>query len=153
MTEHLNLKQNQNLMLIAKNFDEEAVIQTLCQLRDEGLPVQLVGLTTGLKSGFHGIHVRPDTTVAQVVEKTIKLHSLIIAGGEECSSILLSDPRVFELMKKTFAQGGYVASMSPIAEGILTNVAPDYDIESQLLTAPNGRFDEVVNYVINQAAT
>lgn len=119
----MNKLSHQNAhILIAPEFDEASTIYCTSKLREEGLSVNLTGLTAGLISGYRGIQLRPDMYMSQMTESDM-LHSqlLILAGGDECASVLLTDPRVYEWIQSIFERGGLVVSMSPIAKKILVN--------------------------------
>ena len=116
------LSQQSVYILIAPEFDEASTVYCTSKLREEGLSVNLTGLTTGLVSGYRGIQLRPDSYMSQMTESDM-LHSqlLILAGGDACASVLLADPRVYEWVQAIFGKGGLVVSMSPVAKKILVN--------------------------------
>ena len=116
------LSQQSVYILIAPEFDEASTVYCTSKLREEGLSVNLTGLTSGLISGYRGIQLRPDSYMSQIA-KSDMLHSqlLILAGGDDCTSVLLADPRVYEWVQAIFERGGLVVSMSPIAKKILVN--------------------------------
>jgi len=98
------------LILLAPDFREGRTVNLLERLRQEGVSVSLVGLSTGLISGYHGMTVRPDVSLEQL-PGTPEHRLVIIPDGKECVSSLLADPRVHHLIKTTLNNSGYVAAM------------------------------------------
>ncbi len=117
------LTQNQVVILIAPEFDEEAVIHCLCQMRQRGTAVDLIGVPKNCIVGASGLAVRPDHSLAYLQQVTNGGHEgvLLIPGGPACATHLLSDPRVHQAIKRTIAGGGIVATMSPVIPRILAN--------------------------------
>jgi len=115
--------QNRVIILIAPGFDEEAVIHCLCQMRQQGTAVDLVGAPKNCVVGASGLAVRPDHSLAYLQHVTNGGHAgiLVIPGGPACAIHLLSDPRVHQAIKRTIASGGIVATMSPVIPRILAN--------------------------------
>jgi putative intracellular protease/amidase len=112
------------VILIAPDFDEEAVVHCLCQMRRRGTAVDLVGVPANMVCGASGLAVHPDYPLAQLQQGTLadSYSLLIIPGSSACATTLLSDPRVHRAIKKTFAAGGLVAAMSPIVSQIFANM-------------------------------
>jgi len=112
------------VILIAPEFDEEAVVHCLCQMRRRGTAVDLVGVPANLVGGASGLAVHPDYPLAQLQQGALtdSYSLLIIPGSSSCATTLLSDPRVHRAIKKTFAEDGLVAAMSPVVPQILTNI-------------------------------
>lgn len=95
------------LVLIAPNFQEDA-ISLVAHLRSSGTAVSLVGLATGLIHSLHGVATQPDCTLAQI-NHVADRHLLIITGGAECATTLLSDPRTHQLAQRVIDYKGWVA--------------------------------------------
>lgn len=94
--------QNQVVILIAPGFDEEAVVHCLCQMRQWGTAVTLVGAPSNLVVGASGLAVRPDYSLTQLHQAVLTGRDslLIIPGSSACATTLLSDPRVHRVIKK-----------------------------------------------------
>lgn len=124
MKENRALRKNRVVILIAPEFDEEAVVHCLCQMRQRGTAVALVGAPTNLVNGASGLAVHPDYPLAQLQQGALadSYSLLIIPGSASCATTLLSDPRVHRAIKKTFAEGGLVAAMSSVVPQILANM-------------------------------
>ena len=112
------------VILIAPEFDEEAVVHCLCQMRRRGTAVDLVGTPSNLVNGASGLAVHPDFPLAQLQQGALtnSYRLLIIPGSASCATTLLSDPRVHRAIKQTFAEDGLVAAMSPVVPQILANI-------------------------------
>jgi len=97
------------IILIAPGFEERGVVYFLASLRETGLPVSLVSLTAGLVTGLHGLTIRPDQTMEQVV-LDLPGRMVIVPDGQQCVSALLADPRVHRLLNSTVRDEGHVAT-------------------------------------------
>jgi putative intracellular protease/amidase len=117
-------RKNRAIILIAPDFDEEAVVHCLCQMRRRGAAVDLVGNPANWVSGASGLAVHPDYSLAQLnhAMPSDSYSLLIIPGGSSCATTLLSDPRVHRAIKRTFAGGGFVAAMSAVVPQIFANI-------------------------------
>ena len=99
-------------ILAAAHFDEVSVVTCLSELRAQGVTAVLVTPTPGLLSGKRGIPLRPDLSLAQIDEFTIKDRQIvIIAGGAESASATLTDPRAHQLLQQALAANGTVVGM------------------------------------------
>lgn len=108
------------LILLAPGFEEIVIIYLLTAMREMGLQVSLVGLTAGLVNGLYGLAVRPDYSFEQL-KTGMPYQLIIIPGGRQCTSSLVTDPRVHRLLDATLRNSGYVAATST-AEPILTQI-------------------------------
>lgn len=97
------------IILIAPGFEERGVVYFLAGLREAGLPVSLVSLSAGLVTGLHGLPVRPDYTMEQLIPD-LPGRMVIIPDGQQCVSALLADPRVHRLLDSTVRDEGHVAT-------------------------------------------
>ena len=61
-----NTRQRCALVIIADGFEETEAVVILSSLRQAGLCVKSVGLTSGLISGAHGILLMPDLTLTDL---------------------------------------------------------------------------------------
>ena len=109
----------QVIILIAPHFDEESVVCCLSELRQQGISVSLMGVTSGLIVSERGLTLRPDTSLL-VGDRLVSAQrqALVIAGGDACAAAILSDPRSHELMRQILQTDGYVAALSG-AEGLV----------------------------------
>ncbi len=149
-------KQNQAVILIAPEFDEEAVIHCLCQLRQRGTAVDLIGVPKNCIVGASGLAVRPDHSLAYLQQVTNGGHEgiLVIPGSPAYATHLLSDPRVHQAIKRTIVGGGIVAVMSPIISRILTNIGllESSTASSFLIQGSNNTSDFVsslISHIVN----
>jgi hypothetical protein len=114
-------KQVSVLILVAAQCDEEFVVRCLCQIRQKGIDVALVGLYPGPVTGAHGVWLRPDMNLADI-ELALDYGApgmLILPGPHECTMKLLFNPRVHQLIEATFRDGGQVAAVSSKTRDLL----------------------------------
>ncbi|HRQ36811.1 MAG TPA: DJ-1/PfpI family protein [Chloroflexota bacterium] len=112
----------QVIILIAPHFDEGSVVGCLSELRQQGISVSLMGVTSGLIGSEHGVTLRPDSSLLtgdRLVSS--RKQALVIAGGAACAAAILSDPRSHELIRQILQTDGYVAALSG-AEGLVQEV-------------------------------
>lgn len=98
------------LILIAPSFQEEVFSITI-QIRQAGVKVSLVGLTAGLIHSLHGIAIQPDYTLSEI--DSAENCTLIITGDAQCTTALLSDPRVHQLIHRVHEQNNLITSLRP----------------------------------------
>lgn len=99
-------------ILAAAHFEEVGVVTCLSEMRGQGVTAVLVAATSGLLNGKRGITLRPDLSLAQLDEFTIKPGQLVVvAGGAESAAAILTDPRAHHLLRQTQAAGGVIAGM------------------------------------------
>jgi hypothetical protein len=99
------------LLVVVNGFEEMEAIEILCRLRQIGICVKCLGLTSGLVDGAHGIWLMPDLTLADL-ENSIDLHAVkmvILARSDRGISRLETEPRLHRLLRQTLAQGGHIA--------------------------------------------
>lgn len=97
------------LILLAREFAESSTVTCLERLREAGIPVSLVGLSAGLITGSHGLAIRPDLTLDQVLPAA--RHDLVmLPRGMAAVSALFADPRVHRLIVGTLDNHGLVAA-------------------------------------------
>jgi hypothetical protein len=129
------------LIIIADGFEETETIIWLSTLRQAGLCIKSVGLTSGLVSGAHGIWLRPDLGFADLDHwlKTTGLSPIILPDGEQSLARLEADPRVHELLRQVVKQRGQIITGS---EGLrLVRIAVEGDTKAG---GPKDSFPEIV---------
>jgi len=123
-------KEDSILILITSGFEEESTVLSLKHLRQQGLKVDLVGLTAHSVTGAYGINVKPDYSLGSL-EKENKPRLVVIPGGRKNAETLLADPRIHRLVAAATADGGYLAVLRS-AEPAFVHTGME-----QLLSAPN----------------
>ncbi len=143
ITQQYHSEYGEVFILLASGFEEEATIFCLTQLREAGIFVSLVGASAGLIRGAHGVKVQPDATLRKVTAVSPpKL--IIIPDGKRAVSMLLSDPRVHQLLAATTENNGQVAVMPAVA-----SMLGELVTESSLIIQSNGSLDKFTNRLIN----
>jgi hypothetical protein len=96
------------IVLVADGFEETETITILGLLRQAGLCVKSVGLTSGLVSSAHGVWVMPDRTLADLdsLLHTTPISAVILPEGTQSVAKLEADPRVHNLLRQVAAQRG-----------------------------------------------
>jgi hypothetical protein len=108
------------LLLVAAQCDEAFVVRCVCQMRQKGLEVALLGLYPGSVIGRHGVWLRPDQSLAEMEPADFEPPGLLILPGpQECTLQLLFNPRVPELIELTLQGGGWVTAVSPKIKELL----------------------------------
>jgi putative intracellular protease/amidase len=97
------------LILLAPGFEEDQIVHQLSYLRDNGVCVSLVGLSTQCVKGLRGIALHPDCSLNQLAPDTT-YPLVVMTGGYQFISSLLADPRVHQLLGDTLEKEGYVAA-------------------------------------------
>jgi len=105
------------LIVIADGFEEADAIVILSLLRQAGLCVKSVGLTSGLICSVHGVLVMPDLTLADLecLTEAPPIGMVILSEGSHSLSRLEADPRVHRLLRQVVAQRGQIVTS---AEGL-----------------------------------
>ncbi|PIE80598.1 MAG: hypothetical protein CSA11_07575 [Chloroflexi bacterium] len=136
------------IVLLAPGFEEGSAIYCLDRLREAGVPVSLVGVSAGLISGAHGVSVRPDCTLGQVMDvPSPKI--VFIPDGSISVSTLLADPRVHRLLAATVKNDGAIAAL-PAAASMLDGMEVEGGTAvSPLVTPSDGGLDQFADQLIN----
>ena len=121
------------LILLAPQFDEQFVIDCVCQMREKGIEVVLIGQKTGTLTGLHGVSVQLDQPMAYLERRNGRqpVQMVVFPGPYECTLQLLLDPRVHRLVEKTFDSGGYVATAVDKTKELLLRSGLDTPISEQ----------------------
>lgn len=100
------------LIIIADGFEETETVAWLSALRQAGLCVKSVGLTSGLIGGAHGIWLMPDLAFTHLTAllNTTVISLVILPGGEQSLARLEADPRVYRLLRQVVEQGGQIVT-------------------------------------------
>ncbi len=100
------------IILLADGFEETETIGFLSLLRQAGLCVKSVGLTSGLVSSAHGVWLMPDLTLTDIgrLSNTMSISMVILPEGSESLARLETDPRVHKLLRQVVAQHGQIAT-------------------------------------------
>lgn len=96
-------------VLLATGFEEHDVTTVTRTLRRIGLPVVLVGLTTGPIRGCHGISLAPDRTLSEV--ETEHPLAVVLPGGIQGVRHLNADPRVPTLLRMALEREGHLLAL------------------------------------------
>ncbi len=99
------------LVLAADGFDETGVVCCLARMRRAGISISVVGLSSGMITSSCGINMRPDWSMDDVIANGSTPRLVILPGGRQSKMALQVDPRVFKLLNRTIANGGYTAVM------------------------------------------
>jgi hypothetical protein len=100
------------LVILADGFEETETIGLLSLLRQAGLHVKSVGLTSGLVSSAHGIWLKPDLTLTDVerLNGGMFISLVILPAGSESLDRLETDPRVHKLLRRVVARHGQIVT-------------------------------------------
>jgi hypothetical protein len=98
--------------LFVDGFEEWETIIPLCLLRQAGLYVKSVGLTSGLVSSAHGVWLMPDLTLADLDDwtNTMSISVVILPEGRQSLARLETDPRVHKLLRQVVARNGQIVT-------------------------------------------
>ncbi len=141
---------NRIMILLAPGFEETAVVYCLEHLREAGLPVSLVGLSAGILKGSHGLAVRPDYTLDQLLPENGPRGG-IVPGGPACVSALLTDPRVHRLLDMTMQNSGFVAVLATAVSLFAQSFSPMITTTPNFMQQGEMEISEFTDYLIDFA--
>jgi hypothetical protein len=100
------------LIIIADGFEETEVTVFLSLMRQAGLHVKSVGLTSGLISSARGVWLMPDLilTDLDLLINTTPINVIILPEGKQSLARLEADPRVHRLLRQVVAQRGQIVT-------------------------------------------
>lgn len=100
------------LVIIADGYDEKEAVAFLSLLRQAGVCVKSVGLTSGLASSAHGVRIKPDLTFADIegFMDATPISIVILPEGGQNLARMENDPRVHRLLRRIVAQRGRIAT-------------------------------------------
>ena len=128
-----NNNYGEALFLLAPGFEASTFTYCLDRMREAGIAVSVIGLTTGLVKSSHGLSVRPDYSLAQVDYKKVP-RLIIIPDGQKSTPSLLADPRVHILLEKTLEKNGFIAAMATAESQFRRAGIPQPSFFSQFIT-------------------
>ncbi|HID50608.1 MAG TPA: hypothetical protein EYP41_01045 [Anaerolineae bacterium] len=129
MTPWRTQQNNSTAVFLAAGFEEETVVSLLCQLREAGLPVSLIGLPSQPLTGNYGVTLCPDEILTDLPKDTI-FHLIVIPGNGRSVHSLLISPRFHHFLKNTLAEDGYVAALDTAVPALETAGIPCYAANS-----------------------
>lgn len=148
MKQYQHLPEDSVLVLLAPGFAEEQLEYYADYMRQNALPVSLIGLSVQSVNSVDGSPQNPDYTLNQLPpQSTYPL--ILMLGGYDYLASLMSDPRVHQLIGETLEGDGYVAA-DETAESMLryTN-AHDLLKREHFLTPKNMDKSEFVQYLVD----
>ncbi len=125
MTQWKQQQNNNTAVFLAAGFEEETVVSLLCQLREAGLPVSLMGLSSQPLTGTHGVKLCPDEVLTDLPKDTT-FRLIVIPGNGRCARALLISPCFHRLLKNTLAEDGYVAVLDTAVPALDAAGIPRY---------------------------
>ena len=107
-----DIRQRFIIVIVADGFEETATIVLLNSLRQAGLCVKSVGLTSGLVGSAHGVRLMPDLTLADLehLANTTFISAVVLPEGRQSLSRLEADPRVHRLLRQVITQRGQIVT-------------------------------------------
>ncbi|HFQ94596.1 MAG TPA: hypothetical protein ENK32_11335, partial [Anaerolineae bacterium] len=118
-------QNNHTAVFLAAGFEEEPVVSLLCQLRDAGLPVSLIGLSSQPLTGNYGVTLCPDEILTDL-PKDATFHLIVIPGNGRSVQSLLVSPHFHRLLKNTLAEDGCVAALDTAVPALEAAGIPRY---------------------------
>lgn len=88
------------LILCSENFDEVMAVTFVAGLRSAGVRVQLVSTKGTLNRGRHGITVKCDLTLSDILSGDANIGALVLLPSP---TLYLADPRFVHLLRRTVA--------------------------------------------------
>ncbi len=97
------------LIPLAQGCEELEAVTVADILRRAGVDVLLAGLNSGGVRCSRGVVLLPDILLDDVLAQTFDM--VVLPGGMPGSEHLKNDLRLQDILKKTAAQGGYIAAI------------------------------------------
>jgi hypothetical protein len=106
-----NALQRCILVVVATGFEEAETVALISILRQSGLCIKSVGMTSGLVSGAYGLCLMPDLTLTDIdrLAETMSVSAVILPENKRCLTRLEADPRLHNLLKWAIAQKSIIA--------------------------------------------
>jgi putative intracellular protease/amidase len=100
------------LIIIAHGFHEADTIGLISILRQAGLCVKSMGMTSGLVSGAYGVCLMPDLILSDLnnLVKTTRFSAVVLPENKQCLARLEADPRLHNFLRQVLAQAGHIVA-------------------------------------------
>lgn len=98
-------------MFCANGVEEVEALAALDVIRRAGLEVITVGIPGTEVSGPHNITFKTDMTIAEFESKDRRADAVILPGGGVGTETLANNKTVCDLVKKTYAEGGFICAI------------------------------------------
>lgn len=98
------------LVVISDGFEEVETVTILTAMRQAGLCVKTVGLTSSPVHGAHGVCLVADMTLADLNSRVGAIDALILPQGKQSLARLETDPRAHRLLRQVVDRGGRIAT-------------------------------------------
>lgn len=86
-------------VLWGKSFEETAAIVFASELRNVGLPVRIVGLTSQRALGIRGFALYPDLLLSDLLYQRSRIRCIVLPCSLATSQQIYNDPRIGELFR------------------------------------------------------
>lgn len=148
MKQYQQLPDDSVIVLLAPGFSETQMDYYAGFLRQNSVPVSMIGLSIQSVNSINGCSLSPDYTLNQLPpQQTYPL--VLMLGGYDYLASLMADPRVHQLIGDTLERDGYVAA-DETAESMLpyTNAKALLKRE-RFLTPKSMEQNEFAQYLID----
>ena len=149
MLEHKRTLGRDIFFLIADGFEESPVALCIETMRGHGLEVSLVGLSSRVNRGKNGLVMQTDITVADI-KSTPNQSMVVVSGDTQCSTSLLSDPRVHRMIRGALCNDGVIAATRS-AEKMTRTVAIPTKSHSKFIPQGARTINEFIDYLVIKA--
>lgn len=139
--------KKRTLVLLVPGFEEGSIVYCLARLREAGLPVSLIGVSSRWIKGLHGITVRTDFLLEQLAPETL-CQLVIVSGGPQSGSSLLADPRVRFLFESIKENKGFVVDLVSAEQSLVQTGIPSLSTQSQLIQRGDMSIDDFADHLI-----
>nr|WP_297174304.1 DJ-1 family glyoxalase III [uncultured Agathobaculum sp.] len=104
-------------VLLAEGFEEVEALTPVDLLRRAGVEAKLVGVTSKIVPGSHGIGIETDITMDEADWNIADM--IVLPGGMPGTTNLYADKRVIDAVQKCYDEGKYVAAICAAPSVIL----------------------------------
>ena len=143
------------LILLADKYDEPFIVDLFCRIRDKRILINLIGLTSGIVRGVHGLLIHPELSLLEISEQTHpdEIQALIVPGGHHCAKTLLTDPRVHHLLEEIIKRNGLVFVASSAQEILEETTIPKISKDSHLFKQDRQKARDFLEEIIDRLIT
>ena len=135
------------IILLAPGFAETETAHYISYMRENKIPVSLVGLSAQQVSGTHGLSFHPDCSLNQLPCQ--KNHPLVLMlGGYDYLASLMADPRVHQLLDDAEERNAIVAADETAATVIPYTNAKFLLKRQNFITQKDMNQDEFAHYLV-----